>query len=421
MKQRSVEKAFEMAVEAYGELGVDVEKALDALSDVSISLHCWQGDDVGGFENTDASLGGGLAVTGNHPGKARNIEELQADLRRVYALLPGHHRLNLHAVYGDFGDKKVDRDAIEPAHYQAWVDFAKAEKLGLDFNATCFSHPMADSGFTLSSPDPTVRDFWIEHVRRCRSVGAYFGKELGTPAVHNLWIPDGAKDETPNRYRYRRMLVESLEEIYCDRFDGAHLLDSVESKLFGIGSESFVVGSYDFYLSWALAHKTLLCLDMGHFHPTESVADKISALLLFFDRLLLHVSRGVRWDSDHVVTFSDDLKALMAEVVRADALSRIHIALDFFDGSINRVGAYVIGARAVLKAVLIALLEPTKRIRELEEQGDLFARLALLEEIKALPFGAVWDGYCERMGTLPGDRWIDPVRQYESAVLSKRG
>jgi len=421
MKESLVEKAFETARERYGRLGVDVEEALKALGNVSLSIHCWQGDDVSGFETPDSGLsGGGILVTGNVPGRARNIGELQSDLDTAFSLIPGTHRANLHAIYGDFGGERVDRDRIEPKHFQAWVEWASERGIGLDFNATCFSHPLADSGFTLSSTDRSVRAFWIEHVKRCRKISAWIGGMLKNPCVHNLWIPDGSKDITVSRLRHRELLRESLDEIYeiAYRFD--HLKDSVESKLFGIGSESYVVGSHEFYLGWALAHGVMVCLDTGHFHPTESVADKVSALLPFFDELLLHVSRGIRWDSDHVVILSDDTRNLAEEVVRAGALDRVHLALDFFDASINRVGAWVIGARAVLKALLAALLEPTVRLREMEEAGDRFGRLALLEEIKTLPLGAVWETHCLRSDAPGDERWIESMRDYEKRVLAKR-
>jgi len=420
MKTIAVEKAYDLARERYAEIGVDTEAALETLSKISLSLHCWQADDVGGFENPDATLGGGLAVTGNYPGKARNVDELREDLQKAMSLLPGRHRINLHAMYGEFGGQKVDRDQIETDHFIGWVDWAKAKGIGLDFNATLFSHPWADDGYTIASLNETRRAFWIEHVKRCRAIGAWMGDQLGTPCVHNLWLPDGSKDETVSRFERRRLLRVGLDEIFEQQYPEDHLLDSVESKLFGIGSESFVVGSHDFYVAWAMSTGTMICLDMGHYHPTESVADKVSALLLFFDKLLLHVSRGVRWDSDHVVTLNDDLRALMHEIVRADALSRVKLALDFFDASINRVAAYIIGTRAAQKAMLLALLEPTAKLREMEKEGDNTGRLALLEECKALPFGAVWDAFCLRADVPVGEDWLDAVRKYEKKVLPKR-
>ncbi len=414
-------KAYDIAKERYAALGVDTEKALETLASVSLSIHCWQGDDVGGFETPDAALdGGGIAVTGNFPGRARTLDELRADVERAMSCIPGRHRLNLHAIYGDFGGKKVDRDAIGPEHFASWIDWAKSRGVGLDFNATLFSHPKAAEGYTLSHRDKTVRDFWSEHVRRCREIGAHMGRELGTPCVHNLWIPDGSKDLTPSRHVHRQWLKESLDSIYETSFSSDQLKDAVESKLFGIGSESYVVGSHEFYYGWAMKNGVMVCLDLGHFHPTESVADKLSAMLPFFDELLLHVSRPVRWDSDHVVIFSDDLQAVMEETVRADALGRVRMALDFFDAELNRVGAWSIGSRATLQALLKALLEPTETLRQYEAENNKFGRLALLETLKTMPFGAVWDHYCERCGVPVGAELIDSVMDYERSVLVKR-
>ena len=416
-----VETAYDIARERYAHLGVDTDAALAALDAVSLSLHCWQGDDVAGFETAGSGLqGGGIAVTGSYPGRARDIGELRQDLDQVYRLLPGTHRLNLHAIYGDFEGRRVDRDAIEPGHYASWIDWAKQRGLGLDFNATCFSHPKAADGYTLAHRDPHIRAFWQEHVRRCRSIAAHMGRELGTPGIHNLWIPDGDKETTVNRLPYRQCLKESLDIVYGEHHDAACLKDSVESKLFGLGSESFVVGSHDFYLAWALQNDIMLCMDIGHYHPTESVADKISALLPFFNELMLHVTRGVRWDSDHVVTFGDEVRNLMEEIVRAGALNRVHLALDYFDASLNRVGAWAIGARSTLKALLFALLEPTAIIRSCEENNDGFGRLAFLEDAKTLPFGAVWEYHLHR-NNVPGDgTWLEEVRRYENEVQSKR-
>jgi len=413
---------YNEAREQYAAFGIDADKALETLSKISLSLHCWQGDDVGGFETTDSKLdGGGIAVTGNFFGKARTINELRKDLELALSLIPGNHRLNLHAIYGDFEGESVGRDEISSKHFESWVDWAKTEGLGLDFNPTLFSHPKADSGFTLSHKDETIRSFWIEHVNRSREIAAYFGKELETAAVNNLWIPDGSKDLTVSRLKHRELLKDSLDKIYATDFDTNFLKDSVESKLFGIGSESFVVGSHDFYLGWALKNHKMICLDMGHFHPTESVADKISALVPFFDEMLFHVSRPVRWDSDHVVIFNDELQAFMQELVRADALSKANLALDFFDAELNRIGAWVIGCRAALKALLFALLEPVEKLRECEGNNDKFGRLALLEECKTLPLGAVWDHYCESNDVATGMKWIDYIHNYEEDVLSKRG
>ena len=342
------------------------------------------------------------------------------DLRKAFSLIPGRHRLNLHAMYGEFGGKAVDRDQIAPEHYAGWVQWARQEGLGLDFNATCFSHPKAESGFTLSHRDSAIRAFWVEHVRRCREIGAWMGGELGDPCIHNLWIPDGSKDAPVDRWGHRSILREALDGIYAVEYSPDVMKDALESKLFGIGSESFVVGSHEFYLAYALARGTMVCLDLGHFHPTESVADKLSAILQFCDEVLLHVSRGVRWDSDHVAVLSDELRALMEEVVRGDALERVHLATDFFDATLNRVGALVIGARATLQAVLLALLQPQERLREMEARGDNFERLAMLEELKALPFGVVWDHHCERAGVAAGAAWVREVGEYEADVTSKR-
>jgi L-rhamnose isomerase len=421
MTSSQIEKAFAIGRERYAELGVDVDAALKAMKALSISLHCWQGDDVRGFERAAEPLGsGGIQVTGDYPGRARTIEELRQDLEKAFSLIPGNHRLNLHAIYGDFGGRTVDRNAVEPGHFRSWVAWAKEKKLKLDFNATCFSHPRAQSGFTLSSRDRDTRKFWIDHVKCCRKIAAFFGRELKKVSLHNLWIPDGAKDTPADRWGPRELLKESLDEIYKTAYSPSIMKDSLESKLFGLGSESYVVGSHEFYLGYALAKGKMVCLDLGHFHPTESVADKISALLAFFDEILLHLSRPVRWDSDHVVILNDDLKSVAEEIVRGDALGRAHLATDFFDASMNRIGAWVIGARAVLKALLIALLEPGERLLELERNQDYFGRLALLEETKALPSGAIWDYHCHTMGVPPAAEWLQAVQNYEKSVLSRR-
>jgi L-rhamnose isomerase len=415
--QRRVEEAYRVAGERYAELGVDTEAALKRLGGVPISLHCWQGDDVRGFENRGETLAGsGLAVTGSYPGRARNVTELRQDLDKALSLIPGRHRVNLHAMYGEFGSKPVDRDAIGPECFKGWLDWARERGLALDFNATLFAHPKAQSGFTLSSTDEAVRRFWVEHVRRSREVSAFFGRELKSPCIHNLWIPDGAKDAVVDRWERRSLLRKSLDEIFASTHPVTEMKDSLESKLWGIGSEAFVVGSHEFYMGYALSRGLLLCLDLGHFHPTESVADKVSAILQFSGELLLHVSRGVRWDSDHAVVFDDQLKELMAEVVRAGALDRVHLALDYFDGNMNRVAAWVIGARATLKALLAALLEPTARLCELDQTS----RLVLLEQAKTMPLGAVWDYCCARTGVPQEQDWMADVRRYESEVLSAR-
>src|SRR3954470_260070 len=391
-----IDRAFSLARERYAEAGVDVDAALDQLSRVPISLHCWQGDDVTGFENTGQALGGGLAVTGSYPGRARTPAELRADVEKALSLLPGRHRLNLHASYAETQGARVERDALEPRHFQGWIDWAKARGLGLDFNPTFFAHPKAADGFTLAHPDAGIRKFWIDHGIACRRIGAAMGRALGSPCVTNVWIPDGYKDTPVDRKTPRERLAQSLDAVFAATIDPAHNLDAVEGKLFGLGSESYVVGSHEFYLGYAITRKKLVCLAAGHYHPTESLADKISAVLANVDRILLHVSRGVRWDSDHVVTLTDDVVAIAQELVRGDYLDRAHIGLDFFDASINRVAAWIVGTRCVLKALLIALVEPTDRLRALESSGDYTSRLALSEELKTLPLGAVWDYYCLR-------------------------
>jgi len=422
MAALTAEKAYEACRERYARFGVDTDKALERLERCALSLHVWQGDDVTGFESPAARTGnGGILATGSHPGRARNAEELRADLDKALSLIPGRHRVNLHAMYGEFGDVPVDRDAIAPAHFKGWIDWAQKRGLKLDFNATCFNHPLAASGFTLSHRDKEVRRFWIEHVKRSRRIAATMGRELRSPSIHNLWIPDGSKDAPFDRWTPRALLKESLDEIFETGYSPTQLKDALESKLFGIGSESFVVGSHEFYLGYAQAKGKMVCLDLGHFHPTESVADKISALLHSHRDILLHLSRPVRWDSDHVVILNEDVLGVCQETVRGQALDRVHFALDYFDASLNRIGAWVLGARAVLKALLIALLEPAGPLREAEERGDLFGRLALLEEAKAMPWGPVWDAYCRRAGVAAGPDWIEDVRLYEAGLLTRRG
>jgi L-rhamnose isomerase len=416
----AIESAYSAARERYAGIGVDTEAALARLKQIPISLHCWQGDDVAGFESMGETLGGGLAVTGNYPGKARTPAELRADLEKVYSLLPGKHRLNLHAFYGEFGGKKPDRNEITVDHFRGWIDWAKSRGVGLDFNPTFFSHPKAADGFTLAHADAGIRQFWIEHGIACRRIGAFMGEALGTACVTNVWIPDGYKDLTVDRRGPRERLAASLDSIFREPLDPRHNRDAVESKLFGIGSESYVVGSHEFYLGYAIRHGTLLCLDTGHYHPTEMVSDKLSAVFQWLDEVLLHVSRGIRWDSDHVVVQTDELQALAHELVRNDYLNRTHIGLDYFDASINRVAAWVIGARAMIKALLIALVEPTARLRELENTGDFTGRLAMLEECKMLPFAAVWDYYCLSSAVPVGPAWLDEVHRYERDVQSKR-
>lgn len=418
---KQIESMYQMAKERYALLGVDTDAALERAATVPISLHCWQGDDVAGFEGPEGEIGGGLAVTGNYPGKARTADELREDLDKAYSLIPGTHRLNLHAIYAETGDEDVPRNELQPDHFAAWVDWAKANDHGLDFNPTLFGHPLAESGFTLSSYDEGVRRFWVEHCIACRKIGEYMGRELGTPCVTNIWIPDGYKDLPVDRLAPRRLLRDSLDAIFEEEIDPTHNLDAVESKLFGIGSESYVVGSHEFYLGYAITREKLLCLDMGHFHPTENIYDKLSSVFLYLDEILLHVSRGVRWDSDHVVMLSDDLRRLMQELVRGGLVDRTHIGLDFFDASINRVAAWVIGTRNALKALLMAFLEPIDAMREIEVAGNFTKRLALLEELKTLPFSAVWDYYCLRQGVPVGLAYMDVILDYEREVLSKRG
>ena len=413
--------AYELARETYAAWGVDTEAAMVRLATIPISLHCWQGDDVGGFENVSAQSGGGIQATGNYRGKARTPDELRQDAAKALSLLPGKHRFNLHAMYAETDGKKVERNALAPEHFAGWIDWAKSLGLGMDFNPSCFAHPMADSGFTLSSADKGVREFWIEHCIACRKIGAAMGEALGTPCVTNVWIPDGYKDIPVDRLAPRVRLREALDVVFAEDLDPAQNLDAVESKLFGIGSESYVVGSHEFYLGYALEKKKLYCLDAGHYHPTEMISEKISSILCFLDELLLHVSRGVRWDSDHVVILSDELRAIAEEIVRHGFEKRIHVGLDFFDASINRIAAWVTGTRAMIKALLIALLEPTALLRERENAGDHTSRLALLEELKTLPAGAVWDMYCLRQGVPPGAAWLDACKRYEVEVLAARG
>ncbi len=414
-----IQNAYALAKERYAGLGVDTEQVLAKLEEISISLHCWQGDDVGGFEDPERGLSGGIMATGNYPGKARTGTELRQDLDKAYSLIPGNHRLNLHAIYLET-ETAVARNEIRPEHFNDWVAWAKANKHGIDFNPSCFSHPLADDGFTLASADEGIRNFWIEHCMASREIGAYFGRELGTAAVTNIWIPDGYKDTPIDRLAPRQRLKESLDTVLAKPLDPAHNLDAVECKLFGIGSESYVVGSHEFYMGYAIENQTLLCLDAGHFHPTEAISDKITSTLLYVPELLLHVSRGVRWDSDHVVTLTDELQAIMQEIVRGDYLQRVHIGLDFFDASINRIAAWTIGTRNAQRALLMALLEPTAQMRSLEVADDFTARLVLLEELKGMPFGAVWDQFCLQQGVPVGLAYLDEIRAYEKQVLAHR-
>lgn len=418
MNESRIREAYRIAVERYAEEGVDVERALAVLASIPISMHCWQGDDVGGFETAGAQLsGGGIQATGNYPGKATTIDELRADVEKALSLIPGKHRLNLHASYLDNGGKYVERDQVEPRHFQSWIDWAKANGLGLDFNPTYFSHPKAADGFTLTHPDRAIRDFWVEHGIACRRIGAEMGRQLGTPAVTNVWIPDGFKDIPFDRTGPRERLTESLDRIFAEAIDPKLHLDAVESKLFGIGAESYTAGSAEYYLGYAVSRQKLLTLDAGHYHPTEMISEKISSVLMFCPGLLLHVSRPVRWDSDHVILLDDELQAIAKELVRSGKLAdRIHIGLDYFDASINRVAAWVIGMRNMVKALLIALLEPVASLRGAEEKLDYTARLALLEEQKTLPWPAVWDYYC-LAGEVPvGGAWLAEVRKYEASL-----
>jgi L-rhamnose isomerase len=415
-----ITRMYEQARERYGLAGVDTEKALRALSRVPISIQCWQGDDIGGFESKGDAPGGGLAVTGNYPGKARTPGELRDDLELALSLIPGRHRINLHACYAETGGRRVGRDELEPAHFREWIDWAESRVMGLDFNPTFFGHPKAADGFTLTHPDRATRKFWVEHGTRCREIGQAIGKALGTPCVTNFWIPDGYKDTPVDRKAPRARLVESLDAIFSTPSDKRYNRDSIEPKLFGIGSESYVAGSHEFYLGYAVKNGKLLCLDSGHYHPTESIADKISAVLFFLEEVLLHVSRGIRWDSDHVVTWNEDVQSVAQELVRGGYLPRVHIGLDYFDASINRVAAWVIGARSMAKALLYAMLEPLELLRRLERDGDFTARLALLEEMKSLPFGSVWDYYCLSAGAPAGNAWLREIRNYEMTHLSKR-
>ncbi len=414
-----VKAAWSLARERYADAGVDAQAALDVLSSISLSLHCWQGDDVQGFEKAGDLRDGGLAATGNHPGRARNADELRGDLEVAYSLIPGNHRLNLHAIYAEPATP-VDRDGLLPEHFARWMDWAVDRGLGLDFNPTFFAHPKAADGFTLSHSDAGVRQFWIAHGQACREIGAAMGRATGTPCVTNVWIPDGFKDTPADRKSPRERLIQSLDEVFSKALDPRENLDSVESKLFGIGSEAYVVGSHELYLGYTIRKGILYCLDTGHFHPTESVADKISSVLLHLDRILLHVSRGVRWDSDHVVTLNDETVALAREVVLGGFLDRVHLGLDYFDASINRVAAWVIGSRSFQKALLLALLSPADVLRTLEKTGNFTARLATMEGLKTLPFGAVWDHYCETHGVPLDPSWLPVVDAYEREVLEAR-
>lgn len=419
VNETKIKDAYGIARERYAENGVDTEQVLRELDDVPISIQCWQGDDVLGFESAEASLTGGIQTTGNYPGRARNAGELRSDLEVALSLIPGAKRLNLHAIYLETGTP-VERDGIEPRHFGGWIDWAKEHRLGLDFNPTCFSHPKSAQGLTLSHPDEEIRRFWIDHCIACRRISEYMGEQLKTPAIMNIWVPDGYKDTPAERLEPRKRLIASLDAILA-AMEGKHHKVAVEGKLFGIGAESCTVGSNEFYMAYAATRKTLLCLDAGHFHPTESVADKISTSLCFLDEILLHVSRPVRWDSDHVVLFDDATIAIAQEIVRCDGLKRVNVGLDFFDASINRIAAWVIGTRNFRKALLFAMLEPRRALVEAEGRFDYTARLAWMEEAKSLPWTAVWEYYCATKSVPAGVEWLDSVRKYEADVLSKRG
>ena len=416
MNEQHIRQAYALAVERYAAIGIDVEMVMQQLQGVQLSLHCWQADDVTGFESA-GELTGGIQATGNYPGKARNIDELRADVLKAASLIPGKHRLNLHEIYGDFGGKFVNRDEVEPAHFESWMQWAAEQGMKLDFNSTSFSHPKSGD-LSLAHPDEGIRSFWIEHTKRCRAVAEEMGKRQGDPCIMNLWVHDGSKDITVNRMKYRALLKDSLDQVFATEYQ--HMKDCIESKVFGIGLESYTVGSNDFYIGYAAQNQKIITLDTGHFHPTESVADKVSSMLLFVPELMLHVSRPVRWDSDHVTIMNDETLDLCKEIVRCDALDRVHVGLDYFDASINRIGAYVIGSRATQKCMLQALLEPLHLLRKYEANGQGFERLALLEECKSLPWNAVWDMFCLKNNVPVGESFIAEVQKYEAEVTSKR-
>jgi L-rhamnose isomerase len=416
MKEATIKQAYEIARERYAELGIDTEKALETLQNVQISLHCWQADDVAGFEST-GDLTGGIQATGNYPGKARNIDELRADILKALSFIAGSHRLNLHEIYGEFGGKKVDRDEVTIEHFQGWIDWAKANNLKLDFNSTSFSHPKSGS-LSLSNPDKSIRDFWIEHTKRCRAIANEMGRQLDDQCIMNLWVHDGQKEMTVNRMLYRSLLKQSLDEIFETKYD--HMKDCLESKVFGIGLEAMTVGSSDFYTAYCAQNNKIVTLDTGHFHPTEVVGDKVSSILLFCPEIMLHVSRPMRWDSDHVTIMDEATLELCMEITRCNALDRVHIGLDYFDGSMNRIGAYVIGTRATQKSVLRGLLEPVATLSELETTDRNFQKLALMEEAKAMPFGDVWNMFCLRNNVPAGADFIKEIEKYEAEVTSKR-
>lgn len=419
MNKEQVISAYEQAKEVFAKQGVDTEQALEKLAKTPISMHCWQGDDVKGFELAQRELSGGIQTTGNYPGAATTAVQLRADMEKAFSLIPGAKRVNLHAIYID-SEEDVDRDKIEPKHFERWVTWAKEQGLGLDFNPSLFSHEKSDDGFTLSHPDDEIRQFWIDHVKASRKVSEYFGKELGTPSFMNIWIPDGMKDQPADRLSPRKRLKEALDEALTEKIDTKHHIDAVECKLFGIGAEAYTVGSNEFYLSYAATRGTALCLDAGHFHPTEVISDKISTCSLYIENMQLHVTRPMRWDSDHIVSFDDETQAIMREIVRNELLDRVAIGLDFFDASVNRIAAWVIGTRNAQKALLKALLEPVAKIKAAEQNFDYTSRLALMEEAHSQPWAAVWDYHCLQQGTPVGPDWLEDVKAYEKEVLAKR-
>ncbi|MEG0693031.1 MAG: L-rhamnose isomerase [Oscillospiraceae bacterium] len=414
-----IKQAYDLAKTAYAKLGVDTDAVMEVIKKIKISLHCWQGDDVSGFLFQGIALSGGIQTTGNYLGKATSVLELRADIEKALSFIPGTHKVNLHAIYADTSEK-VNLNELEPRHFASWVDWAKEHGLGLDFNPTCFSHPMAESGFTISSSDKKVQEFWIEHCKCARKIADYFGRELNQKCVTNFWFPDGYKDIPIDREAPRQRMKDGLDQVFAEKYDENYSLDAIESKVFGIGAESYTVGSNEFALGYAATSNKAYCLDAGHFHPTEVISDKISSVLMYTDELLLHVSRPVRWDSDHVVILDDELNAIAQSLVRTNLIERTHIGLDFFDASINRIAAWVIGTRNMIKALMKAYLEPTQLLKMVELKGDYTSRLALTEELKSYPFNAVWDYYCEQMNVPVREAWLKDVKEYEKNVLAKR-
>lgn len=411
---------FESAKQRYEALGIHVETAMKLAAETAISIHCWQGDDVAGFDRKDEALSGGIQTTGNYPGKARNFEELTADFSKACSMIPGKKRINLHASYAVFAPGQwADRDAVAPVHFDPWVAYAKEKGIGIDFNPTLFSHPMVKDGFTLSSPDEHVRQFWVRHCMQSRRIASYIAQQLGDHVVNNIWIPDGLKDVPADRLGPRMRLKQSLDEIFAEALPG--VVDCVESKVFGIGLEAYTVGSNEFYMSYAASHPGVYNLmDAGHYHPTEFISDKIPALLPFFDKIPLHVTRPVRWDSDHVVLFDDEIKEIAKEIVRNDALGKVLIGLDFFDASINRVAAWVVGTRNMQKALLFALLHPNQRLKDLQDAAQFTEKMVLMEECKTLPFSDIWEAYCQEQNVPATETWFEEIKKYESEVLLKR-